>query len=614
MPLKTKVANDFTKLLDANTNRFLLPKGALPRVSNLLGSFPGELTTCDGTRVISAAPDVEVHPLVAIGQVSPIVGASVIVGLTHDGGGNYQVLNMNGSPWMIVGTFSGNVPTLPPQIVETNSGVLLFTDFGNAIRQWSGIAGAPLGTIINTFSVGAITTVWQATTTYPAGALVVPASANGFYYQAVVGGTTGSAPPAWPTGYGVQVTDGSTGLTWQNMGSTTLLAPPGAMHGIYYSGSIWLWGVGTVTDEQNQTGYSALWMSDVQDVQSYNPLNATYIAEDDGTTAMGLTTMSIAAAGIAPTAALVIFKTTSTFQFQGVFGSPFASLVPAQTNMGCVAPRTIQFMSGVGVLRMSHLGVAVFDGERDVLISTAIRPYLFGGDPTITPVDWNYIKNGISALVVNPQLYVMGLPVVGTNGAISRLFVYDFVLSSQMHLPVWTIVDLPFFVSSMGQILTTNNVPMTVFGGSQDGALRRWQMGDDGWDNSANPISWSFETTPVTEDPTARVFVRWLQLKVKDLDGNATFSGNPVASDLPDNTVSLTFALTDPASPTGRYGFTEYGKSFYGGTVEPELVTLNVSRTGYNVYMQVQGTGAVRISGMIWRYLEKPAALVGKMC
>ncbi len=613
MPLKAKPVNDFSKLLDANTNRFMLPKGALPRLTNMLGSFPGEITTCDGTRVISGPPQLTIHPIVALGQVFPVAGDSTTVGLTHDGGGNYQLINMSNNPWTLIGTFSGNVPTLPPQIIETNSGIVILTDFANPVRQWSGITGAPIETITNTFNISAITSIWQPTTTYAAGDLIVPATANGYYYQAITGGTTAATAPAYPTTYGNQVTDGVTGLIWQCMGPVTALAPPGAMNGIYYSGSLWLWGVGTLTNEQDQTGYSALWMSDVQDIQSYNPLNQTFIAEDDGTMAMGLTTMSIAAAGIAPTAALVIFKNLSTFQFQGVFGALNASLVPAQTNMGCVAPRTIQFQSGVGVIRMSHEGVAVFDGERDILYSTPIRPYLFGGDPTINPVDWNYIKNGISALVVNPQLYVMGLPTVGTNGAINRLFVLDFVLSATGRSPVWTIVDLPFFITSMAQILTTNQTPMTVFGGYSDGTLRRWQQGDDGWDSPSNPVKWSFETTPVTEDPTERIFVRWLQLKMKNVNGNAQVSGYPFISDNPVAGTNFNFILTDPSSPAGKYGLSQYGQSFYGGSTEPELVTLNVSRTGYNVYMNVQGSGLVRISGMIWRYLDKPAALVGRM-
>ncbi len=615
MALKTKPVNDFTKLVDANTNRVLLPPGALPRASNVLGTFPGELTTCDGTRVISAPPaSTTTYSIVAIGQVFPVAGQSTIVGLTHDGNGNFQLLDMQTSPWSVIGTFSGNKPTLPPQIVGTNSGIAILTDFGNPVRQWSGISGALIEVITNTFDAASVSAIWQSLATYPAGQLVIPETANGYYYMASPGGVAGSNPPSFSTVVGSVTPDGPTGLAWQNMGSVTALAPPGAMCGIYYSGSLWLWGVGTLTNELDQTGYSALWMSDVQDVQSYNPLNQTFIAEDDGTTAMGMSTMSIAAAGIAPTSALVIFKYQSTFQFQSVFGSPYASLVPAQTNMGCVAPRTIQFMSGVGVLRMTHQGVAVFDGERDILVSNAIRPYLFGGDPTITAVDWDFVDQGISSLVVNPQLYVMGLPTIGNVGAISRLFVYDFILSAQGKSPVWTIVDLPFFISSMSQILTPDATPMTVMGGYSDGNLRRWQEGDDGWDTDTVPVQWSFESAPVSTDPTERVFVRWLQLKMKNVNGNAKVAGYPFVSDNPQNGMSLTFALVDPASPEGQYGFSGYGDSFYQGVQQPDLVTLNISRTGYNVYMKVTGSGLVRISGMIWRYTDKPAALMGKMC
>lgn len=60
------------------------------------------------------------------------------------------------------------------------------------------------------------------TTAYAQNALVIPATANGFYYKATTAGTSGSAIPTYPTTIGATVTDGT--VTWTCMGKVALAA------------------------------------------------------------------------------------------------------------------------------------------------------------------------------------------------------------------------------------------------------------------------------------------------------------------------------------------------------------------------------------------------------
>jgi flagellar hook protein FlgE len=82
---------------------------------------------------------------------------------------------------------------------------------------------------------------WQASTAYNVGQIISPSASNGHFYECTVAGTSGNAPPTWPTD-GSTVTDGT--VTWQDMGTRSTIAtssgnltsPTGNISGITASG------------------------------------------------------------------------------------------------------------------------------------------------------------------------------------------------------------------------------------------------------------------------------------------------------------------------------------------------------------------------------------------
>lgn len=74
---------------------------------------------------------------------------------------------------------------------------------------------------------------WAANTSYALGATVQPSPTNGFAYQAIAQGTSGSSPPAFPTSLGATVSEPS-GLTWK------CVAVPVAPQGVVRKGTLFV--------------------------------------------------------------------------------------------------------------------------------------------------------------------------------------------------------------------------------------------------------------------------------------------------------------------------------------------------------------------------------------
>lgn len=336
--------------------------------------------------------------------------------------------------------------------------------------------------IISTFVPGF--PAWTTAVAYSTNSIVQPSPANGHYYKAVQGGVSGATQPSFPTGTGQQVSDGS--IIWQEAGLTNTAAPPppGCGHVAVYAGSLWMLNTSSKNTATGIDGPCSLRMSDVNNPNSWNPINQAFLDKDDGSEGTGLASFTITAQGIPPEGSLVVFKNYAGYQIVGVFGSTNLTIQRIKSDMGCVAPRTIQFVPGFGITRFSHLGFAVFDGVEDKVTSEDIRPYLFPTndfqeqDIVVLDSNWQSVMWGFQT--ANPPMYCCAMPVGNSGGQLTQIACYDLVLKA------WTaMVELPFPISTAAQFRTTSANPVSILGGFSDGCLSRWQAGDQLWDTGA---------------------------------------------------------------------------------------------------------------------------------
>ena len=390
------------------------------------------------------------------------------------------------------------------------------------------LAAVGLGTVTNQGRL-ALTTIpiyntflaqfpaWAASTQYAINTVVIPSSPNGFYYKVVspqAGGESGTVDHLISlVTIGGTVQDGP--LTWLCVGTTASAAPPppGAAHIAVYEGALWAWDTYSTNTANGLDGPCCLRMSNVNEPNSWNPVNQAFLDKDDGFQGMGLQSFTLTAQGIPPEGSLVACKLRALYQILGVFGSANFAIQRISTDMGCLAPRTLQFISGFGIGRMAHLGIAVFDGVSDRLISPQVTPYLFPTtDPELADIvvaDSNWIPVAQGVAVANPAMYCVFIPIGSSGGALTRALCFDLVLKG------WSIIDLPFPVSTTLQAQGVSSNPVTLFGSFSDGTLQRWQAGDVEWATSSSgsstpaPIAYMVRTPIIaSKDPEERIYCR----------------------------------------------------------------------------------------------------------
>jgi len=260
--------------------------------------------------------------------------------------------------------------------------------------------------------------IWTTAVAYAVNSIITPTVSNGYYYKAVQAGTSGGSQPSpWPTGTGSQIADGS--VIWQNAGklNTGAPPPPGCGHVCVYAGSVWMLNTWPSDTANGLDGPTCLRMCDVNNLNSWNPINQAFLDKDDGLDGMGLATFTITAQGIPPEGSLTAFKLYATYQIVGVFGSSNFAIQRAETDMGCSAPRTLQFAPGFGLMRQTRLGYAVFDGVTDRVVSQQIQPYLYASDDPdvadIIPADPSWMAIAHGSQTANPPMYITAIPLLG---------------------------------------------------------------------------------------------------------------------------------------------------------------------------------------------------------
>jgi hypothetical protein len=301
-----------------------------------------------------------------------------------------------------------------PQIVQFTNKLAFALGNGYPPQEYLDISSGGTGNtqpIGNTFN--AQYPDWQASVAWNQGDIIHD-SVSGGLFKAVNAGTSGATRPTFDNVLNATTAELSPGTVQWICIATSVTGTPlrGAAHAIVYAGSLWLANTSPTTTSDQLDGPCCLKMSDVNNMESWNPVNIAFLDRDDGDEITGLAKYTIAEIGIAPTGSMVVFKNFATYQVTGVFGASDFSIQNAQTDMGCVAPRTITFTPGFGITRLTHLGFAYFQGVSDKLISEEIRPYLFGGPPDIAPIDWNYAYLSKGTQAANPPLYVAACPVV----------------------------------------------------------------------------------------------------------------------------------------------------------------------------------------------------------
>lgn len=488
-----------------------------------------------------------------------------------------------------VGGLAGALSPLPA-IIPFDDKLMLVLGNGFPLHTYDGAVTTPIS---NTFTAQYPTRAIS--TAQLVGDLVIPVAPNGFYYKCVQGGQTSAGAIVFPTVIGQRVIDGQ--ASWECKGKVTASPfPPGAGAAIVYAGLLWVFNTAPQNTADGLDGPSALRASDISNPNSWNPLNGLFLGKNDGSQGMGLATFTIAESGIAPTGSLVAFKEYKTYQITGVFGAADFSIQQAQTDMGCVAPPSIQFISGYGIVRLTHLGFAIFNGVRDNLISEDIRPFLFADQskPDIIPIDWNWAYSSYGTQVNAPPMYACAVPRVGGSGECGRLFLYDMVLKA------WAILDLPqdalapHTLDMITQIKSPGTSPITL-GAYGAFIYRIMNAVDTQWQgtdlSTLYDVKWAV-TSPEVYNPKAiqgRIYVRQLMIRGVNLSPD----------DQAEGTITVKVILNDEDGTFNIVKDFDLGNGNF-------VLQITVGENCTNARALVSGAGPMQIHSFSWDVEAKP--------
>lgn len=378
------------------------------------------------------------------------------------------------------------------------------------------------------------------------------------------------------------------GTTWMQITAQAgQTAPPGANHLAFHLGSLWLWNTNGTTTTLD--GPSSLRMADANHLDSWPSANQTFVAKDDGQQGMGMSTYTIVETGISPTSTLVLFKNYSAYQVTGVFGSANFSVQRVKSDLGCTAPRTIQFVSGFGIIRLTHKGFALYNGVDDKLISEEVRPYIFGNSD-ISALNQSAIARSYAAQSQNPPLYVAACPVAGSG--LSRFFIYDLVRKA------WTICDFPHTVQSLNLFTTPTTTPVVHAGASVGGTI--FVLFNRATNDDGVAIAWSARTRSYFVESFMRP--TFWRRAVLDFEVRQT---QPVVVATTLGGVAGNLAATETYTTLGATG-SVYGRTVYGtGTYSAGAAattnarqTVEINRTTTDVFLDISGAGFVRLRGI----------------
>lgn len=546
-----------------------------------------------GTLVNPAPTGAIASVSVTAGQVTVTVSGSVTISKTDPTANGFMPVGTN---VVLSGMSDSSYNGVFPVIAATAGAGGTFV-----IRNPNASGGASTGTftvattpIISNF-VPAYP-VWTASTAYAQGDIIVPATqpANAIYLTCTQAGTAGGSEPGWnspqPT-IGEEFKDNNIIWTVSALLNTAAPPPPGAGHIEIYAGSLWAFNTSPTNTANGLDGPTSLRMSNTNNPFGWNPINQAFLDKDDGAEGMGLGKFTITAQGIPPEGSLIAFKYRVPYQIIGVFGANNFAIQPVSSDMGCLAPRSIQFVAGYGLARYTHLGYAVFDGWKDQVISEQIRPYLFPvndfDSSDITVADANYIPLSWAAQTANPPMYAVAIPIGNSGGQLTRIMLYDLILKC------WAApVDLPFPIGCMSQVQPVTSNPLTILGGFNDGCLQRWQAGDVQWytggGGSQIEVAWSVRTvTMASQNSSQRLWARKLIIRGTgsnvDTDSNIVMNVKIRMSGVQQSSVNYT------ASNQGDFD-----------------IFADIGLTGLRFDAVISGTDHLEIDGWDWAVEPRP--------